>query len=198
MKKQKPIIFNTEMVKAILSSKKTQTRRPVKKPEKEENLVDVSFDLGYPASRKYSWAGFRYPDDPLYWKGLYRPGDILYVRETFANITETAPGNIHYKASASEADLKWFKENGWNWKPSIHMPKKYARIFLEVTEVRVERLQDITGLEIIKEGIRDKFENDIFTGSGIVFKEMWNKIYAKRGYGWSENPWVWVIEFKVE
>ena len=151
----KPILFNTEMVRAILDGKKTQTRRPVKE------YVE------------------------------YEPEDILYVRETFANISKAFPNNIYssniyYRASATERDLKWFKAEGWNWKPSIHMPKEAARIFLKVTNVRVERLQDIASIEAGKEGF----------GNRAHFIEKWNEIYSDKGYEWESNPYVWVIEFE--
>jgi hypothetical protein len=77
--------------------------------------------------------------------------------------------------------------NGWNWRPSIHMPKRIARLFLKVTDVRVERLQETTGVDVVREGFKEP-QN---------FIKAWNEIYKEKGYGWDEDPWVWVIEFEV-
>ena len=137
----------------------------------------------------------------------YQKGDILYVRETFANIPETAPGNIHYKASATKADLEWFDEEGWKWKPSIHMPKEVARIFLKVTDIRIERVQDITEENAIAEGCKmagdfpaeRKIDDGIYEGWDAArewFADSWQNLYKSKGYGWDDNPWVWVIEFE--
>ena len=156
----KPILFNTEMVRAILDGKKTQTRRPVKE------YIE------------------------------YEPGDILYVRETFTDIPETFSGNIHYRADFTEVGLKWFEEEGWNWKPSIHMPKEAARLFVKVTDVRVERIQDIKEEAVWAEGFKDIFDDDVFTAAGLNFKKIWDEIYKSKGYSWESNPYVWVIEFE--
>jgi hypothetical protein len=211
--KPKQILFNTEMVRAILDGQKTQTRRPIKAPGNEYHYEKLLCD--WPLSCKPEII-----EDELHWelqtavddsgtyteKLLYQPGDILYVRETFADISETEPGNIHYKASANEEDLEWFNENGWNWKPSIHMPKELARIFLKVTDVRVERLQEIAPEDFVAEG--NKCCKDCLDHYGCALpevcaylpeamKKLWDPIYKEKGYGWEENPYVWVIEFEV-
>ncbi len=116
----KPILFNSEMVRAILDGRKTQTRRIIKS------------------------------DDDL--KSQYKKGEVLYVRETFG-IPIAMAGNVIYKADyENNAPLA----DGEKWRPSIHMPKKLARIFLEVTEVRIQRLKSITRNEAIAEGIKPK------------------------------------------
>jgi len=85
------------------------------------------------------------------------------------------------------------------WRPSIFMPREAARLFLRVKNVRVERLWDITETDVRKEGFSDHFdiETDTFYPCGYFFKHTWNSMYAKRGYGWDTNPWVWVIEFEM-
>lgn len=112
----------------------------------------------------------------------YKCGDILYVRETFVEWC----GEYGYKASAEQPEL-------WTgWKPSIHMPKEAARIFLRVTDVRMERLREITADEIFKEGIQADY---IFS----AFDTIWDstiKPADRSAYGWEANPWVWVIEFE--
>ena len=177
------------MVQAILDGRKTMTRRVVK-PQ--------------PA-----WIGepnvpFKTPDaDP---KGIikcpYQPGDRLWVRETWAGLPQFHNLNSEieryiYKADEDATPLKW--------KPSIHMPKEAARIWLEVTSVRVERLQDITEEDAKAEGIAwerarkiNRLENSgrIIDSAKAMFMRLWDSINAKRGYGWDINPWVWVIEFK--
>ena len=187
----KQILFNTEMVKVILNGNKTQTRRPVKK----DLIINLETDKNDP---DYLYVQDKYGDSHhLLECAPYYKNQILYVRETFADIPETAPGNIRYKASATEADLKWFEEKGWNWRPSIHMPKKLARIFLKVINVRIERLQDINIKNAAEEGFKYLRNNDgLILDSCKNFKRSWNEIYKKKGYGWDEDPWIWVIEFE--
>jgi hypothetical protein len=130
-----------------------------------------------------------------YAKPSYQPGDILYVRETWKN----APNGYYYYEDWQRNDIA----DVTKWKPSIHMPKEAARIWLEVTNVRVERLQDITIENALKEGV-DKYirlngeldENSIITS----FIGIWNSTVKKSDldfYGWDANPYVWVIEFEV-
>ena len=210
----KPIIFCTDMVKALLNTKpgvwpaepidaskpcKSQTRQVIKpQPEKD--------------GRFWKWHTGMWNEKatPIlaYGHGMYnrmpiKPGDILYVRETWADIEETSPGNIHYNASATEADIQWFKENGWKWRPSIHMPREAARLFLEVKSVRVERVQDIIDDDIEAEGVDTSYRCMGCGGCGgsdcydpfPIFKDLWNSISVKRGYSWESNPWVFVYEF---
>ena len=127
---------------------------------------------------------------PSYDNGLippYSPGDILYVRETFFRDV----GRYLYKANYSDTE-KFYrdgKEVAIKWRPSIHMPREAARIFLRVTDVRVERLQDIDDDGVAAEG----FE------IGAPFDELWDSTIKKADhalYGWEANPWVWVIEFE--
>lgn len=195
----KPILFNTEMVCAILGGRKTVTRRVIK--PQPAGRIGHSFDRyklwHYPSDTAYLYLGddWRVPEGLTneernrHWTPPYHAGDILYVRETWADIPETAPGNYHYKASATDAELAWFKANKWKWRPSIHMPREAARIYLRVTDVRVERLQEITDEDIVAEGLQ----------IGCYFDDLWDstiKPADRERYGWAADPWVWVIEFE--
>ena len=119
----------------------------------------------------------------------------MYVRETWAEVN----GIYLYKADNDATPLKWH--------PSIHMPKDASRITLEVVNVRLERLQEITEDDAWKEGVGDPYDYQMpdyydqiqFSGVGIkkcAFAGLWDSINAKRGYGWDSNPWVWVVEFR--
>ena len=204
----KPILFNTEMVRAILDRRKTCTRRVVKSTpsffevnEKPVYLYDTEPSMGkiYPPCQ---------------------PGDILYVQETFI---QAGAHTFWYKAD----DKAWMSKD-LLWKPSIHMPKEAARIWLKVTDVRVERLQDITEDGAKAEGMPDSLDYPVdkaycplCKGEGIIgtvdvhslghmdvdcpycdsyrkrFENLWNSINQKRldCYGWDANPYVFVIEF---
>lgn len=164
---EKPILFSTPMVQAILDGRKTMTRRVVKSTESWVK----EFDLPKPK---------------------YQVGNVLWVRETWA---PGCMGGYIYKAGHQYAErLQELKQ----WKPSIHMPKLAARMFLRVTDVRGERVQDITEDDAIAEGVQAR--NDTACGgtsARIAFAELWDSLNEKRGYGWSNNPWVWVYEFEV-
>jgi len=197
----KPIIFSTPMVRAILDNRKKQTRR-VMKPQ-------PIWDNGF-----WKWAGAAWSDNikrvtpvpyhSMYNNAPYRPGDIIWVRETWCEY-----GNIHnphmgywYKASGIEQPyMDSVKFKMCKWRPSIYMPREAARIFLRVTNVRVERLQDITEEDARAEGF-EKICFGLATPGAIqatskeLFTEHWDALNAKRGYSWHTNPWVWVIEFE--
>jgi hypothetical protein len=163
----KPILFNTEMVRAILDGRKGCTRRVVK-PQ--------------PTAR-YGAQCIKPP---------YQPGDIIYVRETW----KKAPNGYYYYEDWQRNDIA----DVTKWKPSIHMPKEAARIWLKVTDVRVERLQDIDGKGCVKEGIEEeplKYVGDEFVKG--MFHDLWDSTIKKSDldrYSWDANPWVWVIEFE--
>jgi hypothetical protein len=206
----KPIIFNTEMVRAILDGRKTQTRRIVSK--KWLTLVEKVLE----ANGKWVWD----TADAELTTPYGRPGDILWVRETvcippvnWADKTQECirddSGNwrhIAYRADASCED--GMHDYGLKWTPSIHMPKWAAQIFLRVTDLRVERLQNITEADGQAEGIeRISLGPDEIDGVQVhpmtstyraAFSAAWDAIYSKRGFGWQNNPWVWVAEFQRE
>lgn len=182
--KQRPIIFNTEMVQAILDGRKTQTRRPVNPALVQSERLPLETSKGI----------FKFWCSDEVSSPFGSVGDQLWVRETFQYGLCTKSG-FAYKATHKPSDL----EEGWHevikWKPSIHMPRSAARIILEVTDVRVERLNDISEQDAKAEG----FDYPDVPGMGWKFNARhnflvaWDQIYGNR----SSNPWVWVIEFKV-
>ena len=194
-----PILFNDEMVQALLTGRKTCTRRAIKLPDKMTGRpIGKSGDSSNPL-------GFFYPGGIK--RPPYQPGDILYVRETRKKI-KNADGS-HKKYVYKASDQYPFGESRYiikfNWKPSIHMPKEAARIWLKVTDVRVERLQDITEDGAKEEGANFKngknvgLEEKMRRTAIERFAEIWNSTIKKTDldrYGWDANPWVWVIEFE--
>ena len=179
----KPIIFSTEMIEAILEGRKTQTRRVIKtRPKNRTDFVHISHNLYFEGSEKFTWAGYGNPDDPVYFMCHYKPDDILWVRETWCLADNT--DEIIYKSDNPSLSAKW--------RPSIYMPRKAARLFLRVKNVRVERLQDITEIEATHEGII----KHLGIHARDDFAKLWDSINGKRGYGWDTNPWIWVIEFE--
>lgn len=198
----KPILFNTEMVRAILDGRKSCTRR-ICKDANEYVVPDMDFFNA--DKRTYAVHNFADKEHTEQLSTAERscpicPGDILYVRETWGEGYEE--GTYIYRADDKLADLQTFKEaSKIIYHPSIHMPKEAARIWLKVTDVRVERLQEITIDEIRKEGleprfdVKDKFSDGIARGR---FLELWNSTIKKSDldrYGWNANPYVFVIEF---
>ena len=191
----KPILFSTPMVQAILEGRKTQTRRVVK-----PNIVDrfVLDDRGNLLGSYVEGMPEAYPtidDTP------YKPGDILWVRETWG---KDENGEYVYRTNYGTTEDDSFPPSMFKWKPSIHMPREAARIFLRVTNVRVERLQEITPKDAWEEGCRignffpwEKHIPELQQQCrDILFKSLWDGLNAKRGYGWDINPWVWVYEFE--
>lgn len=196
----KPILFNTEMVRAILDGRKSCTRR-ICKDASEYTVPDMDF---YNADRRtYAVHNFADKEHMQQLSTAERtcpicPGDILYVRETWLDYA----GRTMYRADCDKYRLESLKLAEFSWHPSIHMPKEAARIWLRVTDVRVERLQDITIDEIRKEGleprfdVKDKFSDGIARGR---FLELWNSTIKKPNidrYGWDASPYVWVVEFE--
>ena len=203
----KPILFNTDMVRAILEGRKTVTRRVVKP---RPDIVPIpTFGGNYRVSMKSN----------LFAKPPYRPGNILYVRETWRIWRAhryDADAYIEFRAGGEGTVIrfpygytdsvnrdgydrfihKWgVREN--KWRPSIHMPREAARIFLRVTGVRVERLQDISMKDVRNEGIEYDIERPV--ASYGKFVELWDSTIRpgiRALYGWGGNPWVWVIEFE--
>ena len=204
----KQILFNTEMVRAILDDRKSQTRRPID--------WDISNNMSGDAASRY----FVQTDDGLI-DALklyrYQKGDILYARETWK--IKWLDNNKLEMAITYEADETWeyiefssdrfskFKKyyNKKGWQPSIFMPKEAAMLFLEVTDIRVERVQDINPGDSIAEGLNVCYDCKDHGGCYLpnvcaylpnTFKKVWDKIYKTKGYGWDDNPWIWIIEFE--
>lgn len=180
-----PILFNMKMVRAILDGRKSCTRRIIK--PQPQGYFEVNEEPLY----IYDTDGKQGKITPP-----YQPGDILYVRETW----KQAPNGYYYYEDWQKDDIA----DVTKWKPSIHMPKEAARIWLKVTDVRVERLQEITRLSVQKEGIEvdpkecaGKF--DFITELFLLFQELWDSTIKKSDldrYGWDANPYVWVVEFE--
>lgn len=179
----KPILFNTEMVRAILDGRKTVTRRIIKPQHKSE----VVFHLGNWQETQMCANGLRMLIPPC------RPGDVFYVRETWGR-TADLPGISEeatvYAADFTDKELVHLKDKHFRWRPSIHMPKELARLFLKVTAVRAERLKSMSLEDGYAEGMRIPTK----------FPELWDSTVPKVDldtYGWKANPWVWVIQFEV-
>ena len=176
MKMERPIIFNSEMVNAILKGEKTQTRRGMKSPPPEDMSGEWGAKCPYGA-----------------------PGDELWVRETWgvAVVPDGTTANKIFTVYKAD-DPKFY---GDRWHPSIFMPRNRSRIQLRITNVRVERVRDISVEDAYAEGVRNPFYGRGTVGGdfsvvNVMFPELWNSINAKSGYSWESNPLVWVIEFE--
>lgn len=220
--KEKPIIFNGEMVRAILEGRKTQTRLPIKtkipiQPGWINHFIASSTDKK--CEGKYI---FQSIDNDFMIEGEtctepfskpYLFGQRLWVRETYCEYEDNFGGSDRASSEtlyAYRIDGEIISVNSCNiygsnkykpqrWTPSIFMPRCASRITLEITNIRVERLQDIKYEEIYKEGIvpmPDKNTGIDYT-RGERFINLWNSIYEKDGHGWDKNPWVWAYDFKV-
>ena len=181
----KPILFNTEMVRAILDGRKSCTRRLVKFFSGENPRW-----TGYIKDGLMLYNG---KNEPCIRKAPYQPGDTLYVRETW----KKAPNGYYYYEDWQRNDIA----DVTKWKPSIHMPKEAARIWLKVTNVRVERLQKIAPQGAWKEGARCSCLHPVpdCAGNKTAFVNIWNSTIKKSDidrYGWDANSYVWVIEFE--
>ena len=185
----KPILFNTEMVRAIQEGRKTVTRRLVK--PQHLRVLDSPYRKEHP----------EVPDNVLIDKLCippYQTGDYLYVRETWSQ--NNGYKEYYYKAGRKSEIPPY----NLKWHPSIHMPKEAARIFLRVNDVRVEKLQEIDGKGIISEGIDNGKSNPAMgkrweNMQRMAFENLWDitiKSKDRNKYGWNANPWVWVIEFE--
>lgn len=191
----KSILFNTEMVRAILDGRKTCTRRLVKPQPDEKHTFPLGFVTDSTEKKEVGCFGFginEYSGSIQYAKPQYHPSDILYVRETW----KKAPNGYYYYEDWQRNDIADITK----WKPSIHMPKEAARIWLKVTDVRVERLQDITSEQIGREGVEVEYPH-VLNGEEkrYAFSTLWNSTIKKSDFGqhdWDANPWVWVIEFE--
>ncbi len=227
--KERPILFSGPMVRAILERRKTMTRRVMDIDHKhfvecqgfrivEENIFQTAGNLrnhGVMASGLYAeMLGDAYYDlkVELIRCPFGQPGDRLWVRETWGDITADHPlckdgrkptsgDRIVYRANPAD-DYQWgidkSGQGDFCWRPSIHMPRWASRILLEITAVRVERVQDISSRDAWNEGAICSCTSPVPWCAGNIetFHAFWDSINAKRGYGWDANPWVWVIEFK--
>lgn len=196
--KERPILFSGAMVRAILNGEKTQTRRVVKPQPADVPITNGSRDGMYTAwpnaDACLEWADV--VSDPTYYAQAGfcpygQPGDRLWVRETFAYHF----GELRYRADELPES---YYAGAKGWRPSIFMPRALSRITLEIVGVRVERVQDISMYDAMDEGVGKPRYSQFEKGSHLVgaFRDLWDEINEKRGYGWTVNPWVWVVEFK--
>ena len=220
--KERPILFNSEMIKAVLDGRKTQTRRVIK----PQPLVGI----GQREIRPLPNGGresvvYKLPHCPY-----GKPGDQLWVREThqFISPDETwrdiSECKIIYKATDTHpgfdgsdyAEHKGLSPNSpiWDagevhpWRPSIFLPRKYSRIQLEIVSVKIERVQEILYDDAVAEGMSKEWDGSHYWYSlesveeasqhpPKVFRQLWDSINSKRGFSWDSNPFVWVVEFNV-
>ncbi len=210
-----PMIFNTETVKALLDGRKTVTRRPTKKE------VTYSENGGFCCDGYMFGIGFTYKETMKnFVNSKHAPckvGDLIWVRETFCHQPcANAPELTVYKSGYPQLELSRYEsimsESEIKWTRSIHMPRWASRLTLRVTDVRIERVQDITQEQAKKEGIRYHWLYNEWGGleahpysrpnasiwrwykqAVTAFERLWNSIYSN----WDENPYVWVIEFEV-
>jgi hypothetical protein len=216
--KERPILFSSEMVKAILGGRKSQTRRVLKVPKSLGEFRDVFDDeiaangeIGIDTSI-YHNVGLRCP--------FGKVGDRLWVRETWADVTSAFDDADEVRIAAFKADSSVYDVYGHvvyleklgdsgiyvdKWKPSIFMPKFASRITIEITGVRVQHLQQISPADLEAEGFYESHYYCDEAGGAFghrctpprdLFQNRWDWMNARRGYSWESNPFVWVIEFK--
>lgn len=186
--KERPILFNSAMVRAILRGQKTQTRR----------LFEyVTTPKGFGACLDLSRGGYDHDNNQQEFVCPFGSiGDRLWVRETFARHPQDAD-SIFYRADDPwyrTSDAVWANPDGPDipvkWTPSIHMPRALSRITLEITDTYPERVQDISANDLLKEGFGNR------PAARNKFRIAWDLLYFRRGLGWDANPWVWVVEFE--
>lgn len=217
--KERPILFNSEMINALLNGPKTETRRVIK-PQPNEDVIKHFSNYEYRNIKDNIWKGFSDKQGfvPTIKCPFGKVGDQLWVRETYLK-----KGNEFHSYVADYDDNmfkstepmgKALKAKMYKRIPSIYMFRKYSRIQLEITEIKVEGVQDITEDGARNEGIHSehdgthswfknynlKEEQAMFkypSGAIKSFKSLWNSINEKRGYSFESNPWVWAVKFKV-
>ena len=217
------IRFIDEMVRAILDGRKTQTRRPIKVQPSCSKLNQICTMLDSP--HKHCWGNgnvSHFESDNVYFLCPFGiVGDRLWVRETFL----PKASGIIYRADLDPVESAGIKGLYGGWKPSIHMPRSDSRITLEITNIRVERIQDISEKDAIAEGVSDYSQSFKVLDSDAMLNKwaryscvvahqrnedrpavatdvgayamMWDSMYEYKGFEWSANPWVWVIEFEI-
>jgi hypothetical protein len=200
---ERPILFSAPMIRSILAGRKTQTRRVIR--DTGLYAIDDAIHGATVAARER---------ENLLTQSPIKAGDTLWVRESFcAPEGLDKPASVIYRAdwsdedlSASDAARRRFPEIAraypdTRWRPSIHMPRSMARILLRVTEVRIERLQEVTPDQCRAEGhpTRPEISNDPEVHDDAArdwFMDLWDTLNEYRGYGWKSNPWVWAITFE--
>lgn len=214
--KERPILFSDEMVRAILAGTKTQTRRVIpealqlcRSPEDEPEWFVENCRYGADGDRLWvreSWKLVNWQWEDAEQKIMYSDGSSKWVYPESRHVEEKEFGDWlmreyervtkHPAAHAIldpryEDDTRWeMDERALPWRPGIFMPRWMSRITLEITGIRVERVQDISNGDARAEGV--EFEGIAYRNT---YAKLWNRLNAKRGFGWDTNPWVWVIEF---
>lgn len=201
---KKPIIFSDPMVRAILAGHKTQTRRVIKLPI-ESDIASINLDgqgnwvmwAPIPVTDEQSIA--HYPNGGGYPCPYGKPGDQLWVRESWRELIDVGLGHnfVVYRADGELLPAHAPNLGDAHWRPSIFMPRWASRITLRVTDVRAERLQDISEEDAKAEGAtawHDTIDGTVYRPD---FHIRWDDINAKRGYPWASNCWVWAITFEV-
>ena len=205
--KETGMLFTSPMVRAILEGRKTQSRRIVRPaPETDQRLQPITTETGLVYAR--SMEKIDYPNlRRIRWESpVGQPGDRIYVRETFSQHPEW--GQLAFRADGEEFE----DADGWLWEPkwipSIHMPKDLARIWLEITGVRLERIQDISEADAIAEGVNrithgregsyySAIRNEQHPKNWIYPDDAFRELWESTGGDWNANPCVWAIDFKV-
>ena len=211
----KPILFTDEMVRAILDGRKTKTRRPLKPQPDEGRKGSFSCPFGQVGDRL--WVRETFCLEHQVEKDQPPPfGDSRPIRWEFAGMESDPEGadsmwlQPHYRATDPTPELSYYgseEEPTVRWKPSIHMPRWASRITLEITDIRIERLQEITEEEAKEEGVlpcphplsKDDECLDCYLDAGeysCSFFNLWDQLYAKKGLGVDVNPWVWMIALR--
>jgi hypothetical protein len=218
--KEHPIIFSTPMVKSIMEGRKTQTRRIVKPQPDDSGLWNDDKFPRFVDSDLEGWNGtVEETGESKQFKCPYgQPGDLLWVRETFQHtrVLNLHPTDENYGYVYKADGQPWKDYEGWTWRPSIYMPKAATRIWLQVKEIRVERLQEISEENAKSEGILPLLASSMqlstqgqlyfdyskpkqFFNEGLPpfwsFNSLWCSINGHEN--WDSNPWVWVVEFEV-
>ncbi len=203
----KGLLCTTEEVQAIQDDRKTQKRLPIKRAKGPHFFGLCTSSTGKERVGKY---GFGEDGKVLsYCKPPYQVGDILYVRETWSTLDDSPYDNYVYRTDYGITEDDSFPPSMFKWRSPARMPKEAARIFLRVTGVRVERVQDISEDDAFSEGAGETElynEAEHYSIGGINIKEgspaqcafagLWDDLHAKKGYGWDVNPWAWVYEFE--
>jgi len=222
--KERPILFSYEMVRAILDGRKTQTRRVIKPQPNNPHSFGISPIWGYGIPRGHEdkklhdrfcihatfnvdgervdrWLPCRYgqPGDLLWVKETWGVYDGIYCCETDLPNYQDKDGTFHKVVHfAGTENYAWGMYGPPRRRPSIFMPRSAARIMLEIKDIRVERVQDISATDAFAEGVRDGYLHQPPDWMDIDrYGELWDKINGEGNFRWDANPWVWVIEFKV-
>jgi hypothetical protein len=211
---EKPILFSAEMVRAILDGRKSQTRRVVK-PQKGGVIAGAAAEP-YHAIEVFGGGQWHIASRMECRPCPYGiPGNQLWVKETHYKYGKwikdgfTAKGKQRWRFRALTTECRYFdypppgvkpnsfRKGAWYKRPSIFMRRADSRITLEITAIRVQRVQDISEMDCYAEGRSLNDETDPVSRPGAAwFRELWDKINAKRGYPWESNPWVWAVSFR--